>query len=200
MFGRPGCCRCHRKRNAEKDCKSKRDLSHREQYLKSSTLTSTDQGGGKRWRAWGVVQLRCLAKQLLQKTVSPLSKPARGVKIWRGVNLIGGRDDQHNERDSQHALRRRGFARRRGAGCCLRTCRKQIVGGTCGFLYALILLRIGHLPNLPPRINSVYMSGAGYSRPLYYFTKKTASDCEEALEKKSGPRFAAIGDQYTRHR
>ena len=48
MFGRRGCCRCHRKRNAEKDCKGKRDLSHRERYLKSSTLTSTDQGGGKR--------------------------------------------------------------------------------------------------------------------------------------------------------
>src|SRR6516164_6897216 len=45
---RRGCGRCHRKRNAEKDCKGKRDLSHRERYLKSSTLTSTDQGGGKR--------------------------------------------------------------------------------------------------------------------------------------------------------
>jgi hypothetical protein len=46
----------------------------------------------------------------------------------------------------------RGFARRRPAGCCLRACWKQIVGGACGFLYALILLRIGHLPNLPPGV------------------------------------------------
>jgi len=37
MFGRRGCCRCHRKRT-EKDCEGKRDLSHREQYLKSSML------------------------------------------------------------------------------------------------------------------------------------------------------------------
>jgi hypothetical protein len=41
MFGRRGCCRCHSKRT-EKDCEDERDLSHREQYLKSSTLTSTD--------------------------------------------------------------------------------------------------------------------------------------------------------------
>src|SRR5215467_2647718 len=37
MFGRRGCCRCHRKRT-EKDCEGKRNLSHREQYLKSSML------------------------------------------------------------------------------------------------------------------------------------------------------------------
>src|SRR5215469_8041583 len=58
------------------------------------------------------------------------------------------------------------FAWRRGAGCCLRACGKQIVGGTHGFLYARFLLRIGHLPNLPPGINAVYMKWAGYSPAL----------------------------------
>jgi len=40
------------------------------------------------------------------------------------------------------------------------------VGGTRGFLYARFLLRIGHLPNLPPGINAVYMKWAGYSPAL----------------------------------
>src|SRR5215469_3103287 len=51
-------CRCHRKRT-EKDCKGKRDLPHREQYLKSSTLTSTDQGGGERRPISGIIAIGC---------------------------------------------------------------------------------------------------------------------------------------------
>ena len=76
------------------------------------------------------------------------------------------RRTKHHERVNYRALWRRRFARRRGAGCRLRACRKQIVGGTRGFLYARFLLRIGHLPNLPPGINAVYMKWAGYSPAL----------------------------------
>ena len=63
------------------------------------------------------------------------------------------------------------------------------MGGACGFLYALILLRIGHLPDLPPGINAVLEVGPVIRRPPL-FTSKTPSDCQPALvEQKNGPVF-----------
>jgi hypothetical protein len=49
MFGRRRCCRCHRERNAEKNCNGKRDLSHHEHtFVLTVAVTSTDQGGVRR--------------------------------------------------------------------------------------------------------------------------------------------------------
>jgi hypothetical protein len=49
----------------------------------------------------------------------------------------------------------------------------QIVGGACGFLYALILLRIGHLPDLPPEISCcVYEVGRLFAGPFIFTNNK----------------------------
>jgi hypothetical protein len=62
------------------------------------------------------------------------------------------------------------------------------VGGACGFLYARILHRIGHLPGLSAVINAVHMRWAGYSPAPVYFINKMPSDCTSWAKKR--PRFA----------
>jgi hypothetical protein len=58
----------------------------------------------------------------------------------------------------------------------------QIVGRACGFFYALILHRIGHLPNLPPGINAVVYEVGRLIRRSPLFTKKSGPISLEPLK------------------